>query len=67
MMVVKDTPERVVWINFDQAKKYDEGQLTAKQKDLIEQEEEVVVDFTICLTADHEKGKADESRIFFYA
>lgn len=50
-MVVKDTPERVVWINFDRAKKYDEGQLTAKQKDLIEQEEEVVVDFTICLVS----------------
>lgn len=32
-------------------KKYDEGQPTAKQKDLIEREEDVVVDFTICLVS----------------
>lgn len=51
MMVVKDTPERVVWIDFDRAEKYDGDQLTAKQKDLFEQEEEVVVDFTISLVS----------------
>lgn len=49
-MVVKDTLERVVWVNFDRAKKYD-GQLTVKQNDLIEQEEEVVVDFIIYLVS----------------
>lgn len=51
MMVVIDTPERVVWIDFDRARTYHEDQLTAEEKDLLQEEGECVNDFRICMVS----------------
>lgn len=57
MMVVKNHPERVVWIDFDRAETYDEDKITCEQRCLLEEEEEVVLGFKECLVsmpaADH--------------
>ncbi|KAJ5354955.1 hypothetical protein N7541_005999 [Penicillium brevicompactum] len=65
MMVVMDTPERVVWLDFDRAETYDEDQITVEQKDLLGEENEIVNGFIYCLATDHEKGKLNEAYIFY--
>lgn len=39
MMVVKDDPERVVWLDFDRAQTYHADILTERQREFIEEEE----------------------------
>ncbi|KAH8435124.1 uncharacterized protein LDX57_012753 [Aspergillus melleus] len=51
MMVVKDTPDRVVWLDFDRAETYDEEGITSEQARLIEEEQEIVTGFKICLVS----------------
>lgn len=51
MMVVKNDPERVIWIDFDRAETYDQDQMTQKQKALIKEEEEIVISFKDCLVS----------------
>jgi hypothetical protein len=51
MMVVADTPETVVWLDFDRAETYDEDKITAEQKDLLDEEEEIVKGFKTCLVS----------------
>ena len=51
MMVVADTPERVVWLDFDRAETYDEDKITAEEKDLIEEEEVMVNEFRTCMVS----------------
>ncbi|KKA19530.1 hypothetical protein T310_6487 [Rasamsonia emersonii CBS 393.64] len=65
MMVVKNDPERVIWIDFDRAETYDQDQMTQKQKALIKEEEEIVISFKDCLEADYAKGKLEEAYIFY--
>ncbi|KAK9366364.1 hypothetical protein V1509DRAFT_287474 [Lipomyces kononenkoae] len=45
MMVVTDTPERVVWNDFDREETYDEDRITSEQEELLKEEEEIVVNF----------------------
>ncbi|KAK9234784.1 hypothetical protein V1525DRAFT_33268 [Lipomyces kononenkoae] len=65
MMVVTDTPERVVWIDFDRAETYDEDRITSEQEELLEEEEEIVVGFKKCLETDYARGKLDEAYLFY--
>lgn len=51
MMVVRDDPERVVWIDFDRAETYNKDQITNEQKHLLEEEEEIIVNFKECLVS----------------
>jgi predicted Ser/Thr protein kinase len=51
IMVVTDTPERVIWIDFDRAETYDEDRITNEQKELLEEEEEIVAGFKSCLVS----------------
>lgn len=48
MLVVTDT---VVWIDFDRADTYHEDQITARQKDFLEEEGAVVNDFRTCMVS----------------
>lgn len=45
MMVVKDDPERVIWIDFDRAATYEEASITDSEKSLLEDEEITLVYF----------------------
>ena len=45
MKVVKDDPERVVWLDFDRAEIYDENQLDEWVTKLLEEERAIVADF----------------------
>ncbi|OQE11538.1 hypothetical protein PENVUL_c002G00643 [Penicillium vulpinum] len=49
MMVVTDTAERVVWMDFDRAETYNGHQVTSEQEELLRVEEEIVVDIGECL------------------
>lgn len=51
MMFVTDTPERVVWLDFDRAETFDTSQITVEQEDLLKEEEEIVHGFTECLVS----------------
>lgn len=51
MMTVQDDPERVIWINFNQAETYDGDSMTNEQRRLLEEEEETVVGFKQCLVS----------------
>lgn len=44
MLVVKDDPERVVWIDFDRARTYNENQITEKQQALLTEEKQIVLE-----------------------
>jgi serine/threonine protein kinase len=50
MIIVKDDPERVLWIDFDRAETYDR-QITDEQKRFLDEEEEIVHDFRDCLVS----------------
>ncbi|KAJ9243486.1 hypothetical protein DTO280E4_5601 [Paecilomyces variotii] len=65
MMIIKDDPERVVWIDFDRAETYNEDQITDKQKYLLEREEVMVVEFKKCIEADYQNGKLNEAYLFY--
>ncbi|KAB8069201.1 hypothetical protein BDV29DRAFT_183190 [Aspergillus leporis] len=65
MMIIKDNPGRVVWIDFDRAETYDKEQLTERQKVLLDEEEMMVIEFRECLQADIAKGKLDKAYIFY--
>lgn len=45
MMVVKDDPERVIWIDFNRAQTYEEASITDSEKSLLEDEEITLVYF----------------------
>lgn len=51
MMVVRNDPERVVWIDFDRAETYDEGEISDDERRLLREEEEIVVGFAECLVS----------------
>jgi tRNA A-37 threonylcarbamoyl transferase component Bud32 len=51
MMIIKDDPGRVVWIDFDRAETYDKEQLTKRQNDLLDEEEMMVIEFRECLVS----------------
>ena len=44
MMVVEDSSERAVWLDFDRAETYNEDQITAREEDLIKGEEVIVME-----------------------
>ncbi|CAG8229009.1 unnamed protein product [Penicillium salamii] len=58
MMVVADTPERVVWLDFDRAETYDEDKITVEQQKLIEEEELMVDEFRIAMVG---RGQRQQS------
>ncbi|KAG2413344.1 hypothetical protein HFD88_002533 [Aspergillus terreus] len=65
IMVLKDEPERVLWIDFDRAETYDEETITEKQKRFLDEEEQMVGELAECLRADLKKGKLDEAYLFY--
>lgn len=55
-MIVKDDPERVVWLDFDRAQTYHEESMTDEQKRYLEREETIVADFRrnlVCILQTH--------------
>ncbi|CAI7652085.1 unnamed protein product [Penicillium glandicola] len=64
MMIVKDTPERVVWLDFDRAHTYDEDRITVEE-DLIKEEEIIIMDIQDAIATDANKGKLDEAYLFY--
>ncbi|KAJ5577938.1 uncharacterized protein N7459_006902 [Penicillium hispanicum] len=65
MMVVTDSPDRIVWIDFDRAETYNEEQITTEQRKLLEEEEEIVDGLKVCLASDYEKGKLEDAYLFY--
>lgn len=52
MMVVTDDLSRVVWIDFDRAETYNDGEMTEKQKALLAEEEDIVSGILTDLVSD---------------
>lgn len=50
-MVFKDDPERVVWIDFDRADTFDEDSITERQKQRLDEEEQMVSELVDCLVS----------------
>ncbi|WEW58199.1 hypothetical protein PRK78_003667 [Emydomyces testavorans] len=50
MLIVKDDPERVVWIDFNRANTYDEHRITDRERALLDEEEEIVDNVKTCLS-----------------
>ncbi|PYI02013.1 hypothetical protein BO78DRAFT_400853 [Aspergillus sclerotiicarbonarius CBS 121057] len=65
MMVVKDDPERVIWMDFDRAKTYDEHLVTDAQRQLLDEEVEMVTCLQQLLEADVKKRKLEDTLIFY--
>ncbi|KAJ9225219.1 hypothetical protein DTO027B5_6505 [Paecilomyces variotii] len=65
MMVVKDDPERVIWIDFDRAATYEEASITDSEKSLLEDEEITLVYFKQFMENDLAKGKLEDAYIFY--
>lgn len=53
MMIIKDDPERVVWLDFDRAQTYHAESITERQKVFIEEEELMVSQFMDSLVSIH--------------
>lgn len=51
MMIFKNDPERVMWIDFDRAETYDKDDITSRQQDLIQEEEDIVSSIKDCLVS----------------
>ncbi|KAL5362568.1 hypothetical protein BJX96DRAFT_102830 [Aspergillus floccosus] len=51
IMVFKDDPESVVWIDFDRADTYDEDTITKRQRQFLEEEEQSVSNLGHCLVS----------------
>lgn len=49
MLIVKDDPERVVWIDFNRANTYDEHRITDRERAFLDEEEETVEGLKMCL------------------
>ncbi|KAL1850538.1 hypothetical protein Plec18170_006823 [Paecilomyces lecythidis] len=65
MLVVKDDPDRVIWIDFDRAATYEEASITDSEKTLLEEEEETVVYLKEFLEDDLAKGKLEKAYLFY--
>lgn len=51
IMVFKDDPERVVWIDFDRADTFDEDSITERQRQRLDEEEQMVSELVDCLVS----------------
>ncbi|KMP03553.1 hypothetical protein CIRG_03245 [Coccidioides immitis RMSCC 2394] len=58
MLIVKDDPERVVWIDFNRANTYDEHRITDRERAFLDEEEETVEGLKMCL---RETGNQSQS------
>ncbi|KAJ9302343.1 hypothetical protein DTO271G3_1209 [Paecilomyces variotii] len=67
MMILKNDPERVVWLDFDRAQTFHEGNLTKRWRRFIEEEELLVSQFVEALEADRREGKINETYIYYCA
>ncbi|KAL2819103.1 hypothetical protein BJX63DRAFT_418883 [Aspergillus granulosus] len=65
MMVIGNHPEKVIWMDFDRAKTYDEDQITDEQRCLLKEEDEMVSGFKKCIEADCAKGILDQAYLFY--
>ncbi|KAL2216449.1 hypothetical protein M432DRAFT_663857 [Thermoascus aurantiacus ATCC 26904] len=64
MMVFPDHPTRVLWLDFDVSRTYDEGQLTDKQKRLFEEEMGFVIELGEDMEADIAEGRVNRLAIY---
>ncbi|RAL04250.1 uncharacterized protein BO80DRAFT_348039 [Aspergillus ibericus CBS 121593] len=65
MMVVKDDPERVIWLDFDRARTFDGDLVTDAQRQLLDEELEMVTCLQQLLEADCKKGRLEEAYILY--
>ncbi|KAJ5165518.1 uncharacterized protein N7500_007348 [Penicillium coprophilum] len=65
MMIVKDGPDRVVWLDFDRARTYDKDQIIAEKNNLIKKEA-IIMELKDATAVDAEKGKLDETYLFYF-
>lgn len=52
MIVIKDDPSRVMWIDFDRAETYNEDTITDRQQGLLAEEEEIIRELKESLVSD---------------
>lgn len=52
MIVIKDDPSRVIWIDFDRAETYHEDTITDRQQGLLAEEEEIIRELKESLVSD---------------
>ncbi|ODH45510.1 hypothetical protein GX48_08411 [Paracoccidioides brasiliensis] len=65
MMIVRNDPETVVWLDFDRAQTYHADSLTERQRGFIEDEELMVSQLADSLEADHARGEIAETYLYY--
>ncbi|KAL2378242.1 hypothetical protein RJ035_007487 [Blastomyces gilchristii] len=65
MMIVRNDPERVIWLDFDRAQTYHTDSLTERQRGFIEDEELMVSQLADSLEADHARGEIAETYLYY--
>ncbi|KAE8151285.1 hypothetical protein BDV25DRAFT_139003 [Aspergillus avenaceus] len=66
MMVSLGEYERVLWIDFDSAQTFSEGNLSPRQEKWIEEEVEMVDYFVNALAQDFEEGRLNRTISYYY-
>jgi serine/threonine protein kinase len=51
IIVVRNDPERVVWIDFNRAETYDKGEISDDERQSLHKEEEIIIRFAECLVS----------------
>ncbi|PWY91638.1 hypothetical protein BO94DRAFT_623054 [Aspergillus sclerotioniger CBS 115572] len=65
MMVLKNEPERIMWIDFDRAETYDEDSITDRQRGFLAEEADIVQDLKDCFREDCITGVLKEAYLFY--
>ncbi|KAJ5692811.1 hypothetical protein N7462_002234 [Penicillium macrosclerotiorum] len=68
MMIVKDSPDRVVWLDFDRARTFDEDHITEQEEEeYLRAEDRILEEFRVGMEADYQNGEINKTFLFFYA
>ncbi|OJD13495.1 hypothetical protein AJ78_06042 [Emergomyces pasteurianus Ep9510] len=59
-MIVEGDPERTIWIDFDRAQSFSQ-ELTERQNEWIEFENELMAELAECMEYDFTQGKTDKT------
>ncbi|OJD13204.1 hypothetical protein AJ78_06322 [Emergomyces pasteurianus Ep9510] len=64
-MIVRNDPDRVVWLDFDRAQTYHAHSLTERQRGFIEDEELMMSQLADSLEADHARGEIVKTYLYY--
>ncbi|KAE8400560.1 hypothetical protein BDV37DRAFT_201564 [Aspergillus pseudonomiae] len=65
-MMVQESSDRVLWIDFDRAQTFSYDSITIRQRQWLEEEDELVDYFVDALAADYKEGKIHRTWECYY-